>query len=103
VGGCMSDDGWDIAPPPFNADAALQTLKRFVRDQRLLAERSEGWLLGADVVLKAGVDGAAVKVQLAKRPARTPEWDLFTLKSAADLRKLQDEIRRRLTRWKEDE
>lgn len=99
----MSDEGWDIAPPPFNAESALQTMKRFVRDQRVLAERGEGWMLGGDVVLKLAVDGAALKVQLAKRPARTPEWDTFTLKSATDTRKLQDEIKRRLTRWKDDE
>lgn len=99
----MSDDHWDIAPPPFSADAALQTMKRFARDQRVLAERSEGWMLGADVVLRLAVDGATVKVQLAKRPARTPEWDSFTLKSATDARKVQDEIKRRLTRWKDDE
>ncbi|HEY9106052.1 MAG TPA: hypothetical protein VIN58_05195, partial [Roseateles sp.] len=94
----MSEDSWDIAPPPFNAESALQTMKRFVRDQRVLAERGEGWMLGGDVVLKLAVDGAALKVQLAKRPARTPEWDTFTLKSATDTRKLQDEIKRRLTR-----
>lgn len=99
----MSDETWDIAPPPFNADLALQTMKRSLRDQRVLVERGEGWMLGADTVLKLGVDGAAVKVQLAKRPARTPEWDTFTLKSATELRKLQDEIKRRLTRWKDDE
>ena len=57
----MSDDTWDIAPPPFNAESALQTMKRFARDQRVLAERSEGWLLGADVVLKLTVDGATVR------------------------------------------
>jgi hypothetical protein len=99
----MSDDSWEIAPPPFDADSALQTMKRFARDQRVLAERSEGWMLGADVVLRLGVEGAAVKVQLAKRPARTPEWDSFVLKSATETRKLQDEIKRRLTRWKDDE
>ncbi len=99
----MSDDSWDIAPPPFNADSALQTLKRWLRDQRVLAERSEGWLMGADLVMKMALDGATVKVQLAKRPARTPEWDSFTLKAATDSRKLQDEIKRRLTRWKDDE
>jgi hypothetical protein len=99
----MSDDSWEIAPPAFDADSALQTMKRFARDQRVLAERGEGWMLGADVVLKLGIDGAAVKVQLAKRPARTPEWDTFLLKSATEARKLQDEIKRRLTRWKDDE
>lgn len=99
----MSDDSWEIAPPAFDADSALQTMKRFARDQRVLAERGEGWMLGADVVLKLGIDDAAVKVQLAKRPARTPEWDTFLLKSATEARKLQDEIKRRLTRWKDDE
>lgn len=97
------NETWDIAPPPFNADSALQTMKRFLRDQRVLAERSEGWMLGADLVAKLAVDGAAVQVQLAKRPARTPEWDRFTLASATDLRRVQDEIKRRLTRWKDDE
>ncbi|MFT7771796.1 hypothetical protein [Roseateles sp.] len=99
----MSDDSWDIAPPPFNAESALQTMRRFARDQRVLAERSEGWLLGADAVLKMSVEGGVLKVQLAKRPARTPEWDTYTLKSASESRKLQDEIKRRLTRWKDDE
>ncbi|WP_343626122.1 hypothetical protein [Roseateles puraquae] len=99
----MSDDTWDMAPPPFNADTALQTMKRFVRDQRVLTERGEGWMLGADLVLKLAADGAVVQVQLARRPARTPEWDRFTLASATDLRRVQDEIKRRLTRWKDDE
>jgi hypothetical protein len=98
----MSDDeSWGIAPPPFDADHALLTLKRFARDQAL-AERSEGWMLAGNVVLKLAVEGGAVKAQLAKRPARTPEWDMFTLKSAPDSRKLQDEIKRRLLRWKDD-
>lgn len=98
----MSDDNWDIAPPPFNADGTLQTLKRFARDQRVLAERGDGWVLGADVVLTLALDGEAIRVQLAKRPARSPEWDTFTVKSAPDSRKVQDEIKRRLLRWKGD-
>jgi hypothetical protein len=97
----MSDESWDIAPPPFKADAALQTLKRFARDQRVLAERSEGWLLGAELVLKFALDGDAVQAQLAKRPARTPEWDRFTVRNQVELRKLQDEVKRRLMRWKD--
>jgi hypothetical protein len=99
----MSDDNWDIALPPFHAEATLLTLKRFIRDQGGLAERGDGWVLGGNVVLKLAVDGAAIKAQLAKRPATTPEWDAFTLKSAPDSRKLQDEIKRRLLRWKERE
>ena len=99
----MSNESWGMAPLPFKADSALQTLKRFARDQRVLAERSEGWLLGADVVLKLALDGDALQAQLAKRPARTPEWDRFKIASHAELRKCQDEIKRRLARWKDDE
>ncbi|MCE4557139.1 hypothetical protein [Pelomonas cellulosilytica] len=99
----MDDDSWEMAPPPFNAASAVQTMRRFVRDQRVLAERGEGWLLGADEVLQLSLDGAQVQVRLARRPARTPEWDRFTLASATDLRKVQDEIRRRLRRWQDDE
>jgi hypothetical protein len=97
----MSDDGWDIAPPPFNAESTLLALKRFIRDQHTLTERTEGWTLAGNVVMKLSVDGATVKAQLAKRPASTPEWDSFTLRSAPDSRKLQDEIKRRLLRWKD--
>ena len=99
----MSDDSWDIAPPPFNAESTLLALKRFVRDQHVLAERGEGWALSGNVLLKLSIDGATVKAQFAKRPAHSPEWDSFTLKSAPDSRKLQDEIKRRLLRWKGDE
>jgi hypothetical protein len=99
----MSDDGWNIAPPPFDAAAALQTLRRFLREQRGLAERGDAWLLGGDTVLQLAVDGAAVQAQLAKRPARSPEWEAFTLKSAPDVRRLQDEVKRRLLRWRGDE
>lgn len=98
----MSDETWDIAPPPFNAETTLLNLKRFIRDQHALAERGDGWVLGGNVVLKLALDGATIQAQLAKRSARTPEWDRFTLKSAPDSRKLQDEIKRRLLRWKDD-
>lgn len=99
----MSEDSWDIALPPFNAEATLLTLKRFIRDQGGLTERGDGWVLGGSAVLKLAVDGEAIKAQLAKRPATTPEWESFTLKSAPDARKLQDEIKRRLLRWKDRE
>ena len=68
-----------------------------------MTERGDGWVLGGSVVLKLAVDGEAIKAQLAKRPATTPEWERFTLKSAPDARKLQDEIKRRLLRWKDRE
>jgi len=98
----MSDESWDIAPPPFNAASTLLALKRFIRDQHALTERNDGWLLNGNVVLTLAVDGDAVAVQLARRPARSPEWDRFTLRSAPESRKLQDELKRRLLRWRAD-
>jgi hypothetical protein len=96
-------DAWDIAPPQFNADATLLMLKRFVRDQHALTERSGGWALGGNVVMNVSVEGATVVARLARRPAQMPEWDCFTVKSAPDARKLQDEIKRRLLRWQGSE
>lgn len=101
--GADMNESWDIALPPFNAESTLQTLKRFARDQRVLQERGDGWLLGGDVVLKIAADGQAINLRLAKRPARAPEWNTFAVKSAPDARKAQDEIKRRLLRWKGDE
>jgi hypothetical protein len=94
----MNDD-WDIAPPLFNADATLLTLKRFIRDQHALTERGGDWALGGTVVMNVSVEGATVVARLAKHPAQSPQWDCFTLKSAPDARRLQDEIKRRLLRW----
>jgi hypothetical protein len=99
----MSDDEWDIAPPPFKPEAALETMRRFARDQRVLTERSEGWLLGANLVLKLALAGDTLHAQLAKRAARTPEWDRFEVSSHPQMRKLQDELKRRLVRWKGEE
>ena len=44
-----------------------------------------------------------LQVRLARRLALTPEWDRLTLKSAADQRKLVDEVKKRLARWEQDE
>jgi hypothetical protein len=46
---------------------------------------------------------ASIAVKLARRLVTTPEWDGYTLKSAADQRKLIDEVKRRLGRWTDEE
>ncbi len=98
----MSDqDDWAIAPPPFSPEAALQTLKRFVRDQQLLAERGDGFMLAGNTVLQLGLSDGVLTAKLAKRASLTPEWDAVKVTSQPELRKLQDEIKRRLARWTE--
>lgn len=93
--------GWQIPAPAFDAQAAQRTLGRLLRELALSA-RGNGWWLNGQLVATLAVQGDALLARLAKRPARTPEWDAFTLTSAPDLRRLQDEIRRRLLHWRSD-
>lgn len=98
-----------FAPPPFKPAEALVGLRRELRDLKL-AERSGGEavrfeLAGSTVLeLQAQADerGEHLAARLARRPARTPEWETRSLRSSADVRALLDEIRRRLARWDDD-
>jgi hypothetical protein len=54
-------------------------------------------------VVEIAVEGETIQVKLARRPMQTPEWDRLALKSAADARKLMDEVKKRLARWEHDE
>ena len=98
----MSDDLGGFAPPPFKPDDALVGLKRSLRDLKL-NERGSGFELRGKRVLELTVDGAQINVRIARKLALTPEWDLQTLKSTPDQRKLLDEIKKRLARWDREE
>jgi hypothetical protein len=91
-----------FAPPPFKAGEALVRLKRSLRDLRPLAERGDGFELNGMRVVELSSDDSAIAVRLAKRPARTPEWDKQVLKNSADVRKCVDEVKKRLARWAEE-
>ena len=97
-----SDNGFGFAPPPFNAADALVTLKRQLRDLKL-DERGPGFELRGKRVVELAVEGDAIVARLARRRALTPQWDRLTLKSAADSRKLIDDIKKRLARWEHEE
>lgn len=99
-----SDDIGDffIPTPAFKPQEAVQTLKRFLRDQRLLAERGDGFTLKGLAVLQVAADDKTLTVKLAKRPAQSPEWETKVCKNSTDVRTLQDEIKRRFTRWTDD-
>jgi hypothetical protein len=98
-----NDDSFSgFAPPPFNVDAALVTLKRALRDLKL-AERGNAYELRGKRVVELAVEGAAINARLARRLALTPEWDRVAVASAADQRKLIDEVRKRLARWETEE
>jgi hypothetical protein len=97
-----ADNEFGFAPPPFNADSALVTLKRALRDMKL-AERGNAYELRGKRVVELAVEGAAVHARLARRMMITPEWDRITVQSAAEQRKLIDEVKKRLARWETEE
>jgi hypothetical protein len=98
----MPDDDFGFAPPPFNADHSLQQLQRAMRDCKLGA-RGNTFELRGKAVIELQRDGDTVAVRLARRLALTPEWDRLTVKSAADQRKLIDEVKKRLARWADED
>jgi hypothetical protein len=97
----MNDD-WGFAPPPFRPEEALAQLRRSLRDCKL-AERGEAFELRGRRVVELAVDAGAIQARVARRPMLTPEWDRLTVKSAAEQRKLLDEVKRRLARWEHEE
>jgi hypothetical protein len=91
-----------FAPPPFNADNALVTIKRSLRDMKL-AERGNAYEMRGKRVVELAVEGAAINAKLARRLMLTPEWDRLAVKSATDQRKLLDEVKKRLSKWESEE
>jgi hypothetical protein len=98
----MPDDDFGFAPPPFNPQHALLQLQRAMRDNQL-AGRGKAFELRGKAVLELEVIDGAIAVRLTRKLAHTPEWDSLTLKSAADQRKLIDEVKKRLARWQDEE
>jgi hypothetical protein len=98
----MSDASGGFAPPPFNPGNALQQLQRSLRDLRL-APRGNGFELRGRRVVELAEDGAVLQARLARKLALTPEFDKHTVASAAEQRKLLDEVRKRLARWEQED
>ena len=98
----MPDDDWGFAAPPFDASQSLLQLQRAMRDCKLAA-RGKGFELRGKAVIELEVQDDAVAARLVRRPINTPEWDRFSVKNAADQRKLIDEVRKRLARWADDD
>ena len=97
----MSDD-FGFAPPPFKPDVALVQLKRSLHDLKL-AERGNGYELRGKRVVELVAGETHIDARLARRLALTPEWDRFTVRNAAEQRKLLDEVKKRLARWEQED
>ena len=94
----MSDDFF--APPPFNPETARATLARALRDLKL-AERGGAFEFNGQPVVKAQVDGAVLKLDVARRPSRSPDWEHAAADDHAKLRRFIDDVKRRVSRWNE--
>jgi len=98
----MSDDSFGFAPPPFNAEAALQQLQRALRDLKL-TERHGGFETRGKRVAELRLTDDALHARLARRLVLTPEFDSSVIKTAAEQRKWLEELKRRLARWDGEE
>jgi hypothetical protein len=96
----MADDFF--APPAFKPAEAVVQLKRQLRDLRPLAERGNAFQLQGQDVVDLQADDTLIRARLAKRPARTPEWTVHTIKSSADLRRFVDAVKTQLQRWSDE-
>lgn len=91
-----------FAPPAFKPEEALLMLKRNLRDLRALQNQGDSFSLRGQVLLELSIAEGLLHARLAKRAAQRPEWDLKVCKNSADVRKLQDEIKRRLALWTDE-
>jgi hypothetical protein len=94
----MSEDFF--APPPFDPATARATLARALRDLKL-AERNGAFELNGQPVVRARTEGALLKLDLARKPARSPEWDHVEAGDHAKLRRFIDDVKKRVARWAE--
>jgi len=91
----MDDDFF--APPAFQAEAALASLRRSLRELRL-TEREGRYEWRGMPVVELALEAGTIRV---KQPARTPEWTTTTLKNGAEVRRYVEDTRRWLERWNE--
>ena len=94
----MSDDFF--APPPFDPATARATLQRALRDLKLV-ERNGAFEMNGQPVVKARVEGAVLKLEVAKKPSRSPDWEHAEANDHAKLRRFIDDVKRRVSRWVE--
>jgi hypothetical protein len=95
----MPDDDF-FAPPPFAPDSALATLRRTLRDLRLV-EREGTWELKGKAIARARAEGGTLHLEVVKRPSATPEWERVEAVDHAQARRFVDDLRRRLKRWED--
>jgi hypothetical protein len=90
----------DFFAPPFNPESALASLRRTLRDLKLV-EREGVHEFKGKAVARARVEGGALRLEVVKRPSTTPEWERTEATDHAQLRRFTDDLKRRLARWED--
>ncbi|MFM8768619.1 MAG: hypothetical protein ACKOD9_12930 [Rubrivivax sp.] len=95
----MSDDAWGFAPPPFQAEEALQRLRRDLREFGL-NERGGVFERGGIALARASVSQGRIDAAVVRKPSRiSPEWQARTLKTSADVRDFTQHLKKQLAQW----
>ena len=95
-------DGDFFALPPFKPDQALIQFKRFLRDIKTLVERGKGYAFQGVTVLELSADESVLDLRLARKLSNSPDWDNLSCRNQVEVRRAQDEIKRRLVRWADE-
>ncbi len=95
----MSDDAWGFAPPPFQAEEALQRLRRDLKDLGLI-ERAGAFERGGVALARAAVAQGRLEAAVVRKPSRnSPEWQARTLKTSAEVRDFTQHLKKQLAQW----
>lgn len=93
----MPDDDF-FATPPFNAESAFASLKRSLRELKLV-EREGTYELKGQPIARAHLEGGLLKLDIVRRPSGTPEWEHLEARDHAVVRRFLDDLKRRVLRW----
>jgi hypothetical protein len=98
----MSDEAWGFAPPAFQAEEALQRLRRELRDLGL-QERQACWERRGLAIAQLSLEPNGLEARRVKKPSRSsPQWISRTLKSSADVRDFTADLKKHLAQWSDD-
>jgi hypothetical protein len=95
----VSDDAWGFAPPPFQADEALQRLRRDLKDLGL-TERAGVFERRGVAIARASLSQGHLEAAVVRKPSRnSPEWQPRTLKTSAEVRDFTQHLKKQLAQW----
>jgi glutamate 5-kinase len=94
----MTED-WAFAPPAFDAQEALASLKRSLRELGLV-EREGRFERKTIAIARAAVEGEAIAAARVKRPSRSsPEWQQCRVTNSGQVRDFVADLKKQLAQW----